>query len=481
MAAKATTTQDIHDLGLGETARLIAAGKLSAEEATRTALQRLQDYGPALVAVAGLDPDAALAAARAVDARLAKGENLGPLAGVPLAHKDMFYRPGRLSECGSKIRAGFRPGVTAAVLERLDRAGALDIARLNMVEFALGVTGHNPVAGTPRNPWNPDHITGGSSSGSGAAVAARLVSGALGSDTGGSIRFPAACCGVVGMKPTYGRVSRFAAMPLSYSLDTLGPLTRTVRDNALMLGVVAGFDPRDPATSRLPVPDYLSAIEEGVGGLRLGVPDGYFLEPVADEVRTLIEDAAATLGKLGAAVRPARVPASIAAFNGITSMITATEGATLHARWMRERPGDYGRQTLGRLLAGAMTPATTYIEAIAERPRLLAEFMETAFAEVDALIVPVMVMPVPTIAAADLAANPGFSDQIVRMGHATRPINYLGLPGLSVPCGFTANGLPAAFQLVGRPYDEATLYRLARAYERQTGCTDKAPDLSKIR
>ncbi|HEX9701326.1 MAG TPA: amidase, partial [Rhodospirillales bacterium] len=352
MAAKATTAQDIHDLGLGETARLIAAGKLSAEEATRTALQRLQDYGPALVAVAGLDPDAALAAARAVDARLAKGENLGPLAGVPLAHKDMFYRPGRLSECGSKIRAGFRPGVTAAVLERLDRAGALDIARLNMVEFALGVTGHNPVAGTPRNPWNPDHITGGSSSGSGAAVAARLVSGALGSDTGGSIRFPAACCGVVGMKPTYGRVSRFAAMPLSYSLDTVGPLTRTVRDNALMLGVVAGFDPRDPATSRLPVPDYLSAIEKGVGGLRLGVPDGYFLEPVAAEVRTLIEDAAATLGKLGAAVRPARVPASVAAFNGITSMITATEGATLHTRWMRERPGDYGRQTLGRLLAG---------------------------------------------------------------------------------------------------------------------------------
>jgi aspartyl-tRNA(Asn)/glutamyl-tRNA(Gln) amidotransferase subunit A len=202
---------------------------------------------------------------------------------------------------------------------------------------------------------------------------------------------------------------------------------------------------------------------------------------VAAEVRTLIEDAAATLGKLGAAVRPARVPASVAAFNGITSMITATEGATLHTRWMRERPGDYGRQTLGRLLAGAMTPATTYIEAIAERPRLLAEFMETAFAEVDALIVPVMVMPVPTIAAADLAANPGFSDQIVRMGHATRPINYLGLPGLCVPCGFTANGLPAAFQLVGRPYDEATLYRLARAYERQTGCTDKAPDLSKIR
>ena len=472
---------DPADLGLIDAARLIAARKLSSEEATRAAIARLESVGARLGAVAGLDAERAIAAARAADAGLAKGGSVGPIHGVPLAHKDMFYRPGRVSACGSRIRAGFVPKVTAAALKRLDQAGALDVARLAMVEFALGVTGHNEVAGTPKNPWNPEHVTGGSSSGSGVAVAARIVAGALGSDTGGSVRFPAACCGVVGMKPTLGRVSRFGAMPLSFSLDTVGPLTRTVADNALMLRVLAGFDARDPATSRLPVPDYLAAIEDGVMGLRLGVPENHFFQPAADEVRALIEAAVATFRKLGADVRTAETPESVAALNGMTSMITATEGAALHARWMRERPRDYGRQTLGRLAAGAMTPATAYIEAIAERPRLLAEFMETAFRNADVLILPVMIVPVPTIAEADMAANPGFSEHIVRMGHATRPINYLGLPGLSVPCGFTGNGLPCAFQLVGRPYDEATLYRAARAYERETGATDRAPDLSEIR
>jgi aspartyl-tRNA(Asn)/glutamyl-tRNA(Gln) amidotransferase subunit A len=480
MTGKAALSGDPSGLGLIDAARLIATRKLSSEEATRAAIARIESIGVRLGAVAGHDGDQAIAAARAADARLAKGGTMGPLDGVPLAHKDMFYRPGRVSACGSRIRADFVPKIMAAVLDRLDRAGALDIARLAMVEFALGVTGHNEVTGTPGNPWNPDHVTGGSSSGSGVAVAARMVAGALGSDTGGSIRFPAACCGVVGMKPTYGRVSRFGAMPLSFSLDTVGPLTRTVADNAFLLRLVAGFDARDPATSRLSVPDYLATIEMGAKGLRLGVPENHFFEPVVDEVRTLIGGAIETFRTLGAVIRPVRAPKSVAALNGMTSMITATEGAALHARWMRERPQDYGRQTLGRLAAGVMTPATTYIDAIAERPRLLSEFMETAFADADLLIVPVMIVPVPTIAEADMAANPGFSEHIVRMGHATRPINYLGLPGLSVPCGFTANGLPCSFQLVGRPFDEATLYRAARAYERETGCTNRAPDLASI-
>ncbi|HEX9569330.1 MAG TPA: amidase, partial [Rhodospirillales bacterium] len=294
---------DVTGLSLVEVARLIARRKLSSEEVTRACLVRIERYGGTLVAIAGCEPERALNQARAADAAIARrrptGRGDASLLGVPLAHKDMFYRQGRVSACGSRIRAGFVPDRTAAALERLDSAGALDIARLNMAEFALGVTGHNPVAGTPRNPWNPDFVTGGSSSGSGVAVAAGLAYGALGSDTGGSVRFPAACCGVVGMKTTYGRVSRFGAMPLSYSLDTIGPLTRTVTDNALMLSVIAGFDARDPATSRLEVPDYLATIEDGARGLRLGVPENHFLEPLTPEVRKLIEAAIEVFRRLG--------------------------------------------------------------------------------------------------------------------------------------------------------------------------------------
>ncbi|RMD65400.1 MAG: amidase, partial [Alphaproteobacteria bacterium] len=242
------------DLGLVEAARGIVARQFSSLELTEACLARIARIGPALNCIAAIDPDAARHAARAADDELAAGRIRGPLHGVPLAHKDMFYRAGRRSACGSRILADFIPEVTAHVLTRLDAAGALDIAQLNMVEFALGTTGHNEITGTPRNPWNPAHIPGGSSSGSAVAVAARLVFAALGSDTGGSIRLPAACCGLIGLKPTYGRVSRFGVMPLSFTLDHIGPLARTVADAAWILQVIAGPDPADPTSSPQPVP-----------------------------------------------------------------------------------------------------------------------------------------------------------------------------------------------------------------------------------
>ncbi len=467
----------ITNLSLTEAAAAIAGGSLSSEETTRACLERIEVMGGALNCIAGIDPDAAMDAARAIDDRLAKGEAPGPLAGVPLAHKDMFYRAGRESACGSKIRRGFIPEHTSGALERLDSGGALDIARLNMVEFAFGVTGHNEITGPVRNPWNTDHITGGSSSGSGAAVAAGLVFGALGSDTGGSIRFPASCCGLVGLKPTFGRVSRFGAMPLSYSLDTVGPLTRTVADNALMFRTIAGHDPRDAASSRSNVPDVLATLEDGIQGLHLGVAENYFFEPLDGEMRGLMDAAVDVFRKLGAEIVAITVPDSIAVAKGLTSLITSTEGATLHAAWMRERADDFGRQTLARLATGALTPATTYLDALNLRKAILDEFISAVYDTADVLLTPVMMMPVPTIAESDLAANPGFSEFIAAMGHASRPINYLGLPGLSVPCGFTANGLPSAIQLVGRPFDEATLYRAARAYERESGCTSHRPPI----
>ena len=470
-------SNNIFTLSLSEVARAIATKKLSSVEATTVCVERIQAHGPALDTICAMDPDAALADARKADETLAKDGATGPLHGVPLAHKDMFYRAGRISGCGSKIRADFVPDVTGTVLERLDRAGALDIARLNMVEFALGVTGHNEVVPTPKNPWNTAHITGGSSSGPGAAVAARLVFGTLGSDTGGSIRFPSCCNGLIGIKPTWGRVSRYGAMPLSPSLDTIGPLTRTVEDAALMFGIIAGHDPRDPTSSKLYVPDYVFGLSQGIKGLRVGVPKNYFFDFVDPEISDLVRASLDVLVDAGAELVLVTIPDSLEATNSLTSLIIATEAASIHQAWLQERPEDYGNQTRARMNNGLTTSATRYLQARNLRAPLLAEFAEAVFDKVDVLHCPVMNTAVPTIADTDLSANPGFAAFITRMGYCTRPINYLGLPSLTVPCGFTENGLPTAFQVVARPFDETSMLRVGHAYQAATDWHSKVPDL----
>ena len=470
------STAGIASLSLAEVAAAIRARQLSSLEATEAALARIERFGAGLGCIAAIDPDAARAAARAADAEQAAGRVRGPLHGVPLAHKDMFYRKGRLAECGSRIRKGHVAERTATALERLDAAGALDIARLNMVEFALGITGHNEITGTPRNPWNTDHVPGGSSSGSGVAVAARLVFGALGSDTGGSIRMPAACNGLVGLKPTYGRTSRHAAMPLSFTLDHVGPLTRTVGDAALMLQAIAGHDAMDTTTSSRPVPDYLDGLEAGVRGLRIAVPEGSLMAPVDSEMRALLEETLRVYRGLGATTVPVVIP-GLEPVNGLVTLIIASEGAALHARWLRERPQDYGEQTRGRLLPGLVHPATRYLEALRLRGDLMRRFADAVFSVADVLLAPVLPWAVPTIEETDLRARPGFADYLLSFGHLMRPFNYLGLPALAFPTGFTANGLPAGMQLVGRPFAEPLLLRAARAYERETGWTGMAPPL----
>ena len=463
------------DLTATELAAAIATGKMSSLEATRACLARIEQYDNDLGSVAGIDRQAAEDAARAADAELAAGTRRGPLHGVPLAHKDMFYRAGRVSACGSKILADFVPDHTATVLARLDAAGALDIARLSMVEFALGTTGHNEVAGTPRNPWNRAHITGGSSSGPGAAVAARFVYGALGSDTGGSIRLPAACCGLVGLKPTYGRVSRHGAMPLSFTLDHIGPLTRSVADAAVMLRVIAGHDPHDPTSSDRPVPDYDKALDRGVKGLRVATPENYFFDDVTAEVADLTRRSLDVLADLGAEIVPVRLPESINDANALNLLIIAVEGAATHGRWLRERRGDYGRLTHDRLLPGLLYPATRYVEALTLRQTVLADLAGAVFARADVLHTPVWPAPVPTIAESDQTAHPQAMEMIAASGRCVRPFNLVGLPAISVPAGFTANGLPAAFQMVARPFDEETLLAAAAAYERETRCTAPKP------
>ena len=360
------TAGGILDLTLVEAARAIRERRLSSVEATRASLDALESRGPRYLAVAGLDAERALDDAAACDGELGRGESRGPLHGVPMAHKDMFYRRGRVCACGTAIRKGWVPDVTATALARLDAAGAVDLGRLNMVEWALGLTGHNAITGTPRNPWNTAHITGGSSSGPVASVSARLIYGSLGSDTGGSIRFPAACTNLVGIKPTYGRVSRAHAMPLSPSLDHVGPLTRTVADNALMLRTLAGHDPLDPTTSRRPVPDYEAALNGSLKGLRIAMPRRPDIA-LDTEIEALLDGALSVLAAAGAKAVPVDMP-SFAPMNVWRRQVMQAEAASIHRPMLATRRAAYNPTTLARRDSASPRP-TIWMRCAGAGPR----------------------------------------------------------------------------------------------------------------
>jgi aspartyl-tRNA(Asn)/glutamyl-tRNA(Gln) amidotransferase subunit A len=457
-----------------ELAAAIKARKVSALEVTEACLAAAARLQPVLNCFIRIDGEQAIAAARAIDAELAKGTVRGPLAGVPLAHKDMYYRAGEVTTCGSKIRRDFKPPVTATALERLAAAGALNLGTLNMAEFAFGPTGHNAHFGHCRNPWDTARLTGGSSSGSGSGTAARIFYGALGSDTGGSIRLPAHLCGLAGLKPTWSLVSRAGAMPLSYTLDTVGPLARTVRDCALLTQVIAGHDARDPTSRRQPAPDLTSGIEGGVRGLKIGVPEGYFDVGVDPEIATLLGAAQGVFEKLGASLVRVKMP-DLDQVNALCNVVIQVEAATVHGTWLRTRPQDYGPQVRNRLESGPFYPATAYLAALDLRAATLRAFDDAVFAKVDVLFAPVLGRQTPTIAETDLSGGPELLPMLGSFTRFTRPINYLGLPALSVPAGFTKTGMPCGFQLVGRPFAEALLCRAGRAYERETQWHAKAP------
>jgi len=349
---------------------------------------------------------------------------------------------------------------------------------LNMAEFAAGPTGHNEHFGHCRNPFNPAHMTGGSSSGSGSAVAARLVYGALGSDTGGSIRLPAAACGVIGLKATYGRVSRYGAMARAWSLDHVGPLTRTAEDCALMMNAIAGHDPNDGAISHDPVPDFTAGLNDGIKGLRVGVVLEAEDAPVDPEVRAALEESLAVLRSLGAETLPVRL-AHLTEWYSFADTISKCEGATIHAPWLRERPQDYADHIRTRLEAGLVLPATRYIEALSARGRHLAEFLDTVMSKIDVLFCPAIPIQIPTIAETDVEGTGEAVLALVgRITQYTRPFNFLGIPTVSVPCGFTGNGLPVAFQVAAKPFAEPLVLRVARAYQGATDYHERVPELS---
>lgn len=457
---------DVWGLTLTEVAEGVRCKQFSSTEVTRACIERAEDLQQSLNAFIAIDAEGALRAAEKADAALARGEVLGPLHGVPLAHKDTYYRKGRRASCGSLIRRDFVPDRTATTLARLDAAGAVDLGGVNTSDCGLNPFGLNRLVGRARNPWNPDHVTGGSSSGSGAAVAARLVFGSMGSDSGGSARLPAAMCGVVGLKPTDGRVSRYGIMPLSYTLDCPSPIARTAADCARITGAVAGHDPLDSKTSVEPVPDYEATLDRDIKGRRIGVASNYFSEGVADDVKSVVDRSLEVFRELGAEIVEIRVP-DPAPMDVLGNVIVFAEGARVHEQWLKERAEDYTPITRESLEFGLALSATRYLEALTYRGRALKSFLEQVFAHVDVLHTPTLPGSVPSMEEVEAyLENRGRLP--FELARNTKPATYMGLPALSVPCGYSESGLPVAFQLVGTPFSEALLFNFGHLYQSVT-------------
>jgi aspartyl-tRNA(Asn)/glutamyl-tRNA(Gln) amidotransferase subunit A len=467
------------DLSMTEAADAVRAGHVTSVALLEACWRRMEAINPIINATIWTDRAGAMAQAEAADAAVRDKAPLGVLHGVPMMHKDMYYQAGKLSTCGSALRRDWKPAVTATVIERLSAAGAFTFGGLNMAEFAQNPTGHNKTFGDCHNPWNPPFITGGSSSGSGASVAARFNYMALGSDTGGSIRLPASANGVSGIKPTQTRVSRYGVMPLSFTHDNVGPLTRTVRDCARVMSVIAGHDPRDPTSAREPVPDYEAALTGDISGMRIGVPDNVFFDGAEQPVVAAIDAALEVLRARGATVIHLTLPLmdAVAAYGGIVSRV---EAATIHAEWMRTDPQAYGAHISGRMYPGYAIPAPYYVESLSRRGPILKAFALEVFGKVDVLVTPTIRTCLPTLEETDIDHGPpGTETKFMAVSANTRPFNYLGLPAISNPCGFDPNGCPIGLQIAGRPFAEARILTIADAYQRDTDFHTKRPPLLK--
>ena len=458
---------DLPFLTIAELAPLIESGDVSHVVVTRAVLERIEALDGRLNAYITVLHDDAMSAAREAENAILAGGYLGPLHGVPISLKDLFWTQGVRTTAGSKILADFVPNEDAHSVARLKAAGAVIVGKTNLHEFAFGVTTINPHYGTTRNPWDAERIAGGSSGGSAAAVAAGLCTAALGTDTGGSIRIPAALCGIVGLKPTYGRVSRHGVVPLAWTMDHVGPMTRSVRDAALMLNVVAGHDPRDPASTDAPAPDFTAGLDAGVKGLRLGVPQHFYFDDLDAEVEGCVRAAIDVLGRLGGKIEEVALP-RLEYAPAVYWPISISEAAAYHRDWLINRPQDYGDDVRERMEPGLLAPAVRYLQAQRAR-RLIADDFRHALREVDVLLVPTTPVPAPRL---DEAGTPEVRSSLLRL---TSPANLAGLPALSVPCGFTGAGLPVGLQIIGRAFDEATVLRVGHAYETTAGWEVRIP------
>jgi aspartyl-tRNA(Asn)/glutamyl-tRNA(Gln) amidotransferase subunit A len=451
--------------------QLLQSRQLSPVELTRAFLRRIEHLDQTLQAYITVLSDRALAEARAAEAEILRGDYRGPLHGIPIALKDLYDTQGIRTTASSRVMANRIPSADATTTARLAAAGSILLGKLAMHEFALG--GPDPTCGFPlaRNPWNLDHIPGGSSSGSGAAVAAGLCMGSLGSCTGGSIRGPASYCSIVGLKPTYGRVSRYGVVPLSWTLDHCGPMTWTVEDTALMLQAIAGFDPKDPTSSRAPVPDYSAALVEDMKGLSIGVPRHFFCadDPlISRDTLSVVEEALKTLQELGARVVEVTIP-SLQYAGAAQPVIMLSEAFTYHARNLRSKPEAFGDMVRLRFRVGGLFTAGEYVQAQRVRGVLKRECAAT-LQEVDLIASPTMSNPPPAFSGIDVMTT-------ARVPSFTGPYNLTGMPAISIPCGFTKAGLPIGLQLAGKPFDEPTVLRAAYTYQQHVRLFEKRPPL----
>jgi aspartyl-tRNA(Asn)/glutamyl-tRNA(Gln) amidotransferase subunit A len=452
---------DLTQLALFEAADLIANQKVSPVELCNALLDRIARLDPVLNCFITLTAELAVEQARQAEVEISSGGYRGPLHGIPLALKDLFGTAGVRTTAGARFLADNIPQEDGFVVQKLKSAGAVFLGKLNMHEIALGVTTNNPHYGPCRNPWQPDRSPGGSSGGSGAALAAGLCLGSLGSDTGGSIRIPAALCGVVGLKPTYGRVSLRGVIPLSWNLDHAGPLARRVRDVAILLQTIAGYDPADPASVDVLGDDYLAELEAGIKGWKIAIATDEFFSKAGGEVLAAIERAGQVFADSGAHIEEVEIQGGYqAALNN--GLMTTSDAAAYHRERLESSPDDFGEDILQRLQLGASYTSTEYILARRLQSHLRRQF-ELFFHDFDVLLTATTPIPAPPIEGQDALA------QARTLTRFTAPFNFTGLPALSLPCGLTGSGLPIGLQLVGPPWSEARLLRAAFAYERSTG------------
>jgi aspartyl-tRNA(Asn)/glutamyl-tRNA(Gln) amidotransferase subunit A len=458
-----TNPSALINLSISEAAATLRQGETSSLALTEASLARIQQTEATVNAYATVPAELALEAARQADAELAAGNDRGPLHGIPIGVKDICYTKGVVTEAGSKVMEGFVPDYDSTVVRKLNEAGAIMIGKTRCHEFAYGV--NEPPT---RSPWELNSYPGGSSTGSGVAVTVRSAYGAIGTDTGGSIRIPASFNNLVGLKPTYGRVSAYGVVPLSWTLDHVGPMTRTVLDNALMLGAIASHDVNDATSAREPVPDYIAGIQDGVDGTRIGIDREYVLYPgVVDDVRAATESVISELADMGAEIIEVSLPEFELTPETLFT-IMMVEASTYHRQMLREKGDLYDPTTRATLQLGELVPGTHYVTSLRAAQRYRSAMRDLFQREqLDALISPTM--PLPTALLSELHQPRRDMDigetPMISYIHHTFSANLGGQPAISAPCGFSSAGLPIGYQLMGRPFDEAMLFRIAWAYE----------------
>ena len=481
LAGAASTNSNPHELtklSIAEAAQLVRARKTSPVELTKACLQRIEQLNPMLNCFISVTADSALEQARTAEAEIQHGKWRGPLHGIPIALKDLFDTAGVKTTAGSALFKDRVPSEDAEVVRRLKAAGAVLLGKTNMVEFAYGGNSVDSYFGAVHNPWSLTYAAGGSSSGSASAVAAGFCYGALGSDTAGSIRLPASICGIVGLKPTFGLVSNRGVIPLSWSCDHVGPMTRTVEDNAVMLQTIVGFDPVDPSSIHISIPDYRAALRGRQPTLRVGIPRNFFFNDLDPEVDAAIKNALAVLQKITGSVRDVALPSPPDKQESIRGPVRAAEAYAYHHEWVNKTPDLYQPETLFRIRTGVDVTTLDYIQGRRDLAQAR-QVIDKIFDDVDILVTPTTPAPPPTIAesTADVSTSMRLYAPYIRN---TSPFNVYGIPTISVPCGFTNKGLPIGLQISARNGGESTVLRLASAYERATDWHRRTPDAARV-